>query len=233
MVILNASLQRRYGYDHASFSGQPIETLSQHLFDVARSMPVHVVPGWTDPCGTILPQQAMPRAMFGSVSALSTFHCETNPAILRLTDTSDSEETDVDTPHRLILATAGQTIHDMFKYVRTPPVTRLSLAEATLRWRHIAPTAPDTLWCHPYFTSDPFILANTPDFYVIGNQPEFQTKLVEDKAQSTQCRIILLPSFSRTGTVVLANLRTLEVRVVRIASTGMDDEAGNPHSMDA
>jgi DNA polymerase delta subunit 2 len=184
-----------------------------------------MVPGCSDPCGTILPQQAMPRAMFGSVSSLAGFQCETNPALVRIGDDLESDPSSAsEDPHRLILATSGQTMDDMFKYVRTPPVTRLALAEATLRWRHIAPTAPDTLWCHPYFTSDPFILANTPDFYVIGNQPHFQTKLIEDEEHSRRCRIILLPSFARTGMIVLANLSSSKVRLVQVGSKGMDGE---------
>lgn len=58
---------------------------------------------------------------------------------------------------------------------RTP---RLDLMENTLRWRHLAPTAPDTLTCYPYSSDDPFVLAECPHVYVAGNQPEFGTRLV-------------------------------------------------------
>jgi DNA polymerase delta subunit 2 len=50
--------------------------------------------------------------------------------------------------------------------------------EATLRWRHLAPTAPDTLTCYPFVSSDPFVLEECPHAYVVGNQPEFATRLV-------------------------------------------------------
>ena len=41
------------------------------------------------------------------------------------------------------LGTGGQTIDDIFKYL--PSNSRLAMARRTLEWRHIAPTAPDTL----------------------------------------------------------------------------------------
>ena len=30
--------------------------------------------------------------------------------------------------------------------------------EETLEWRHMAPTAPETLGCYPFVTEDPFII---------------------------------------------------------------------------
>ena len=87
----------------------------------------------------------------------------------------------------------------------------------------MAPTAPDTLWCHPYFDLEPFILPVTPDFYVIGNQPEFSTELVEDEDEfegKRRCRIVLVPEFSKTGALALVNLRTLEATCTRISTKG-------------
>lgn len=64
--------------------------------------------------------------MFGSTGLVM----ETNPAWLSISDKS-------------ILATSGQTIDDVFKYL--PSTSRLAMARRTLEWRHVAPTAPDTL----------------------------------------------------------------------------------------
>jgi DNA polymerase delta subunit 2 len=118
------------------------------------------------------------------------------------------------TPIRTILATSGQPLNDMCKYVPTVATTRLTLAEATLKWRHIAPTAPDTLWCHPFFTIDPFVIAETPDIYAIGCQPRFATRLVEEGKRRS--RVILVPSFAQTGILVLVGLKSLDVRIVRL-----------------
>src|SRR5882762_1462170 len=81
--------QRRYGYDNTTFSPHPILSLSGHLTDIAQSMPIHLLPGKTDPAGTILPQQPFPRAMFGLSAAHSSFCCETNPAYIRVVSDAD------------------------------------------------------------------------------------------------------------------------------------------------
>jgi len=89
----------------------------------------------------------------------------------------------------------------------------------------MAPTAPDTLWCHPYFSSDPFIIEETPDLYVAGGQPRFATRLVvedgEGNGTKKQCRILLVPAFEKTGLLVLVNLRTLDVKTVEFGVQGM------------
>ena len=216
------------------------------MLDVAGTMPIHLIPGPTDPSGAILPQQRVPRGMFGKVHEYSTFVCETNPAYLRFATGEEPEsetEAEVDTEtegdeggtmqrvpqppsfSRMFLVNSGQPLDDMYKYVLSPPTTRIQLAKSSLGWRHMAPTAPDTLWSHPYFDLEPFILPVTPDFYVIGNQPEFSTELVEDKDEfegERRCRIVLVPEFSKTGALVLVNMRTLEATCMRIGTKGFE-----------
>lgn len=93
----------------------------------------------------------------------------------------------------------------------------------------MAPTAPDTLWCHPYFAADPFIIQATPDVYVIGDQPKLQTKLIvkdDREGGKRMCRIVLVPKFAETGVLVLVNLRTLGVTSIRFDVKGMDGDEG-------
>lgn len=184
-------------------------------------MPIHILPGETDPSGTILPQQPFPRAMFGQIAALPTFSCETNPTYLRL-GCAPQADAPAASP-RTLLVNSGQPLNDMFKYLPSPPHTRLAILESTLRWRHMAPTAPDTLWCHPYFSGDPFIVTETPDLYIVGNQKRFGTKMVVDEegGAGARCRIIMVPVFAKTGVLVLVNLRSLEVKTVAFAVEGM------------
>jgi DNA polymerase delta subunit 2 len=86
----------------------------------------------------------------------------------------------------------------------------------------MAPTAPDTLWCHPYFSADPFLISETPDLYIVGGQPRFGTKMVVEKGDSNKrCRIVLVPRFADTGILVLVNLRTLDVKCVKFGIKGM------------
>ncbi|KAF8841170.1 hypothetical protein BDN67DRAFT_1047248 [Paxillus ammoniavirescens] len=225
----------------ANFSPHPNSILSAHLQDLVSTLPVHILPGADDPSGAILPQQPFPRAMFGRAASFETFHCETNPTWIRVHCGADSDSTlegGVPSTSRIgrvpatrsLLVTSGQPVLDMYKYFPTPPFTLVSIAASTLRWRHIAPTAPDTLWCHPYRERDPFVLEKTPDIYIIGGMSEFDTALVRpehDSENSTRrCRVVLVPSFSETGVLVLVNMRTLDVRRVNFGVEGMSAGGG-------
>ncbi|KAF9483771.1 hypothetical protein BDN70DRAFT_262218 [Pholiota conissans] len=226
---------RRYGYDATNFSGHPVLSLSSTLTDIASALPIHILPGETDPSGTIMPQQSFPRAMFGDAARYPTFSCETNPTYLALASDMDDMDGDASSSKsrrppvtRNILINSGQPLNDMFKYLPSPPNTRLSILESTLRWRHMAPTAPDTLWCHPYFSEDPFLITETPEIYIVGGQKKFATKLVKEQQETTikdgkplRCRIVMIPSFAETGTLVLINLRTLAVRCINFSAFGM------------
>ena len=88
------------------------------------------------------------------------------------------------------------------------PEEQLDLMEATLRWQHMAPSAPDTLACYPYKDRDPFYLENCPHVYFAGNQPKFGARLVEVGGGKTLA--VSVPSFAKTGTIVLVNVNTLE-----------------------
>lgn len=228
---------RKFGASsQANFSPHPNLTLSAHLLDLTSALPVHILPGEDDPSGTILPQQPFPRAMFGKAAAFESFHCESNPAWLRIRcdeivssipneGRASSSPSNHPTVTRSLLVTSGQPVLDMYKYLPTPPSSLVSIAASTLRWRHVAPTAPDTLWCHPYRDRDPFVLWETPDIYLVGGMPQFDTKLVglEDGSDRAGrcCRIVLVPSFSQTGVLVLVNLRTLEVQRVDFGVEGL------------
>ncbi|KDR73479.1 hypothetical protein GALMADRAFT_141966 [Galerina marginata CBS 339.88] len=233
VLILDDKKARRHGQDSTSFSPHPVLSLSASLNDLANSMPIHILPGESDPSGTIMPQQPFPRAMFGDASRYSTFICESNPTYLTIASDPESEASSSRPARpvvkRTLLINSGQPLNDMFKYLPSPPNTRLSVLESTLRWRHMAPTAPDTLWCHPYIQEDPFVILETPDIYIVGGQKRFGTKLVTDHQQSskqkgklpTRCRIIMAPSFAQTGVLVLVNLRTLAVKCVNFSVHGM------------
>jgi len=189
---------KRFNASKTKYDPTPLNNLTALITEVSRALPTHILPGSTDPTGTTLPQQPFPRTMFGQEmykKSKEAFVCETNPTWIGVGTTE-------------ILVSAGQTIDDLFKYVEG--TSRLDMAKNTLKWRHMAPTAPDTLWCYPFRDEDPFILSRCPHIYVVGNQPEFGTDVIEgDDGQRT--RVILLPRYSQTGTLVVVNTVSLEV----------------------
>ena len=62
-----------------------------------------------------------------------------------------------------------------------PRYARLDLLAKTLSWRHLAPTAPDTLTCYPFSDDDPFVLQQCPHILFAGNQQQFETRLLEGR----------------------------------------------------
>lgn len=59
--------------------------------------------------------------------------------------------------------------------------------EALLRWRHLAPTAPDTLAAIPLSDADPFIVDACPSVFFAGCQPAYATRLVTGAGCRCRC----------------------------------------------
>lgn len=88
----------------------------------------------------------------------------------------------------------------------------------TLEFRHMAPTAPDTLGCYPYAEEqeDPFVMRECPHVFFAGNQPRFESTLVEGP-HDQRVRAIMVPDFCIERTCVLVNVDTLECRPLTFA----------------
>lgn len=91
-----------------------------------------------------------------------------------------------------IVGTNGSNIRDMRMYCEGLKESPLEALEQTLKMRIMYPTCPDTLRCYPV-KQDPFIIYKSPNVYFCGNQPKFETKMLESGT-----RLICVPSFRRT-----------------------------------
>ncbi|KAI5811496.1 DNA polymerase alpha/epsilon subunit B-domain-containing protein [Peziza echinospora] len=198
---------KKYGYDASTYNPLPTHALDTILTSLLPSLPIDLMPGDSDPANTALPQQPIHPTMFPQAKAYfgTTFNSVTNPYLATIDGTTQ------------FLGTSGQTIDDIYKYLEGED--RLGMAERTLRWRHVAPTCPDTLWSYPFQNTDPFVLERTPEVYFVGNQPRFETRMVVGSG-GQRCRIVLLPRFAETGEVVLVHLETLDCEVVKITVEG-------------
>ncbi|KAI5239517.1 hypothetical protein E4T43_06718 [Aureobasidium subglaciale] len=202
------SAVKKYGYDASAYNPAPTDHLDSLLESLLPSIPITLIPGEQDPTHTSLPQQPMHSALFPKSRA---YMAAPNSEDTAWFDTvTNPWEGDVDGWR--ILATGGQPIDDVFKYVEGDD--RLEMIEATLRWRLCAPTAPDTLWCYPFQDKDQFVLETTPHVYIVGNQPRFESTVVEGP-DGQSCRIISVPRFKDTGELLLLDMETLEVEVVK------------------
>jgi DNA polymerase delta subunit 2 len=184
------------------FDISTITQLDDFLDELCSTVDVDIMPGATDPSQSHLPQQRMHPSMFKQAHKLSTLNSVSNPYWCEIENIT-------------FLGTSGQNIDDIYRYVDSED--RLQMAESCMYWRHMAPSAPDTLWSYPFKDRDPFIIEQCPHVYFVGNQPEFEDNLLLGP-DGQQIRVILLPSFAETGTLVLLNLSNLECSIVNISN---------------
>ncbi|OMO62998.1 DNA polymerase alpha/epsilon, subunit B [Corchorus capsularis] len=172
----------------------PIKGLDILLTQVAASLPLDIMPGSNDPANFSLPQQPLNRCLFPGSAIYNTFRSCTNPHCFEIDNIR-------------FLGTSGQNIDDLTKYSEAKD--KLEFLERTLRWRHLAPTAPNTLGCYPFTDRDPFLIDSCPHVYFVGNQEKYETRLLKG-SEGQLVRLICIPRFSETGVAVVLNMRNLE-----------------------
>ncbi|KAI8000360.1 DNA polymerase delta small subunit [Camellia lanceoleosa] len=173
---------------------EPIKELDILLTQIAAGVPLDIMPGPNDPANFSLPQQPLHGCIFPGSSAYNTFGSCPNPHSFEL-------------DHIRFLGTSGQNIDDLEKYSEAKD--KLEFMERTLRWRHISPTAPNTLGCYPFTDRDPFFIESCPHVYFIGNQDKYATRLIKG-SEGQVVRLICIPRFGETGIAVVLNMGNLE-----------------------
>jgi DNA polymerase delta subunit 2 len=76
---------------------------------------------------------------------------------------------------------------------------------------HICPTAPDTLVSSPCDTEDMFILNKEVDYFCVGGTEKFDSEVLKELDIS----LFTLPSFDRTGEVVVLDLKDGHFEIMR------------------
>jgi DNA polymerase delta subunit 2 len=217
---------KKYGYDASTYNPAPTTSLDEFLSMLLPSIPITLLPGETDPANASMPQQPIHPAMLPSCRAYAAlpsspepgwFDCATNPW-----------EADIDGWR--VLGNGGQPVNDIYKYVYGED--RIDMMEHMLRWRCGAPTAPDTLCkyrliavqlqllitssgCYPYQEEEPFVIEETPHVFFVGNQPTFDTAVIEGPSGQV-VRLIAVPAFNESAELVLLDMETLEAKSVKI-----------------
>ncbi|KAB1216451.1 DNA polymerase delta small subunit [Morella rubra] len=173
---------------------EPNKELDILFTQIAASLSLDIMPGPDDPANFSLPQQPLHRCLFPGSSAYNTFRSCTNPHCFELDNIR-------------FLGTSGQNVDDLEKYSEAKD--KIEFMERTLRWRHLAPTAPNTLGCYPFTDRDPFLVESCPHVYFAGNQDRYKTDLIKG-SEGQLVRLICIPRFCDTGVAVVLNLRNLE-----------------------
>lgn len=77
----------------------------------------------------------------------------------------------------MIIGSSGQPLEDITKAAGSKDISPIEWLEKTIIWRHMCPTAPDTLPAYPFYKKDLFIMKDCPDIYFTGNADKYETKL--------------------------------------------------------
>lgn len=143
---------------------QAVKAVDELVYGWSQSVNVDLMPGEFDPSNCMLPQQPMHHCLFPISAPCGSFQCVTNPYELQIDD-------------RLILGTSGQNISNIqnFSHIEDP----LDALKSIAKWSILAPTAPDTLPCYPYYDDDPFLIKQCPHVLFAGNMSEFKTDIFE------------------------------------------------------
>jgi len=174
----------------ASRAAAPVRMFDAMLSQLCNAVPVDVMPGADDPASHTVPQQPLAKCLLPmSVDAKDALKLVTNPYSCTVRG-------------RTLLGTSGQPVNTLLRY--TADVSPMDLLRSTLRWRHLAPCAPDTLAMYPFHKRDPLVIEETPHVYFSGNQDEFESTVEVDGDHSV--RLLRLPSFSATRQIVLVDL---------------------------
>jgi len=187
-----------------------LKDVDEWLHPIVASVDVDLLPGESDPASFLWPQQPMHACLFPQSSRCTGFHSRPNPYAANIAD-------------MLVFGTSGQNVANIVKCSSFDD--EMQAMRKTLEWRHVAPTAPDTLGCYPFLDNDPFVLETRPDLYFAGNCGKFEQCWVPDPAEvgkGTLC--VTLPEFSKTHSAVLVNLTNLSCRAVFCKDLEMDLE---------
>ncbi|EAU34482.1 conserved hypothetical protein [Aspergillus terreus NIH2624] len=246
---------KKYGYDASAYNASPITQLDSFLAEILPSIPVTLMPGASDPANFSLPQQGIHRAMFPQARAYCAPPPTAGQAPEPGWFDSVTNPWEGDVEGWRLWGSSGQNVDDVLRYLdfadeygtgesaNGDAEARMKIMEAMLRWRCAVPTAPDTIWSYPFQTDDPFVMQSCPHIFFAGNQPQFKTAVIEGDSplrlnggdtemtdadednSGPRVRLLSIPSFSKTGELVLVDAETLEVEVVKFGTfAGKEDK---------
>ncbi|KAK2197024.1 bifunctional DNA polymerase alpha-delta-epsilon [Babesia duncani] len=166
-----------------------------YFAQLAASVPVDLMPGPNDPTNLNLPQQPIHPCLMEHSKRYTTFKSTTNPYFFTLDGIR-------------FLGVSGQSVKGVCDYSTLNEMDALKMAVDS---RIIAPTAADSLGCHP--DAKMFNLINDNEFphvFFSGNCNEYAV-------DSGMPRLICVPNFNKQPVVVLFSLLTLNVSLIKLA----------------
>ena len=215
----------------------PVRELDALLAQGLMTVPIDLMPGSDDPGVFTMPQQPLHPCLLPQATRFSSLSLVSNPYQISaeggivLTGHSGAPVADIarqtsylpedgcEGGGMQVDPSAEATEEDTEAAIKTK-VERatkhhLQILLNTLRWGHLAPTAPDSLPSYPFESKDPFILPqdHAPHVVFSGSAPGFATDLYTT-LNGHICRAICVPRFAETGTAVLVDIESLDVSTI-------------------
>eukprot|EP00347_Sterkiella_histriomuscorum_P004668 403359564 len=190
-----------------------LDTFELFLHNLSQLVDIDIMPGQDDFSSSFLPQQPLNSCLFPQLQDKQSINLVTNPHKFEMNGLQ-------------FLGCSGQNLNDIYSYTKGNLLANsteqnydaLSGLQLTLEMRHVCPTAPDTLRAYPQLEEDPFIIDKAPHVYFAGNQAAYQEDvLLADNNQKHSnssfiqgVKLISVPTFSQTKSIVLLDLSTLQ-----------------------
>ncbi|RNF19977.1 putative DNA polymerase delta subunit 2 [Trypanosoma conorhini] len=204
------------------------------LARLADTVELDLMPGDQDMTNAFQPQQPLHPLLLPEAARRSSLKLVTNPYEFHAFPGEAAAATTKAEGGTIFFVCAGSNLNDVSRETRYR--TSLDAMTMLLRCGCACPTAPNTLFSYPFKVSDPFVFPSAPHCFVCCDQPEMQTRWVPlesfDPArgestneeapedESAGVRLICVPPFSQTGTLVLVDVNSprLDTIVVNFAS---------------
>lgn len=217
----------------------PIRELDLFLTEICSSgVPVDYIPGLHDPTNANWPQRPIHECLVPNANVFTNMLSRTtNPYEASIGDKVFIGSDGLNISD--LRCNLGQIMHENGED-EVIAVDTVEALNASLQMNHLVPTGPDSVPTFPFNTNDPFIIENTPDVYFCGNCESFETKLVDvdvetenkDECKKNQVRLICVPSFSKTGQVVMLKLNSLECEVIEFDDVVADNVTDEKDDID-
>ncbi|KAG4429195.1 hypothetical protein IFR05_015318, partial [Cadophora sp. M221] len=111
--------QKKYGYDSSAYNPAPTKHLDDFLATLLPSIPVTLIPGYSDPANVSLPQQPIHPAMFPQARTYGSIPPKAGEAAEPGWFDTVTNPWDGEIEGWKVLGTGGQNVDDVFKYVES------------------------------------------------------------------------------------------------------------------
>ena len=166
-----------------------------YLAEIASVVPVSLMSGPRDPVNYCWPQQPLHSGLFPEARRYRNLTVHTNPFKAQVGPMT-------------FLGSSGQNVTDLLQF--TSLESGLDAMETIANSRYLAPTAPDTLGCYPFTTSDPLIITDShggfPHVLFAGNQLKSETRVIGNGTVS----LLSIADFGISPSLLLVNVNNFE-----------------------